>query len=370
MKALITGGAGFVGSHLSEELLADGHRVIVLDDLSTGNISNVVHLLDDPRFELVQGSVLDRPLLDELVSRVDTVFHLAASVGVDLILDRPLDCYRNNVHGTERVLESALRYDATVLLASTSEVYGKNVSDALSEDDDRILGSPLKSRWSYATAKAVDELYAYCFWKYEGLRTVIVRLFNTVGPRQTGRYGMVIPRFATQAVRGEPISVYGDGQQTRCFAYVGDIVPALVRLVETEEAYGKAFNLGSSRETSILDLAQLVAETAGSAGGVEYVPYDMAYSDGFEDMQRRVPDTSLARRVVGFEAKVPLEEIVERVVIDREAALRREPIRPTPIGVAVDHVDRVAVTDGVDRVRRAVTSAFVADRVQALPERP
>lgn len=345
MDALITGGAGFIGSHLSEELLGAGHRVFALDDLSTGRLANVEHLLDDPRFEFAQGSVLDAELVDQLVSRCDRVFHLAASVGVRLILDNPLECYKNNVDGTERVLEAAQRYDARVLLASTSEVYGKNTSDALAEDDDRVMGSPLRTRWSYASAKAVDELYAYCYWRHKGLRAVIVRLFNTVGPRQTGRYGMVIPRFAEQALRGQPITVYGDGAQTRCFAYVGDIVPALAKLIDLESAYGKAFNLGSREETSIAELARVVARVAGSSAGVDHIPYSEAYGDGFEDMRRRVPDTTLAREAIGFEPAVGLVEIVERVVAERRAELETETLELAGSGAASRGVLRPHATE-------------------------
>jgi UDP-glucose 4-epimerase len=229
MKALITGGAGFIGSHLADRLLADGHQVVVLDDLSTGRYENIQHLLGRPDFEFVLGSILNADLVDDCVARCDTVFHLAAAVGVQLIVEKPLESLATNIRGSEIVFEKAHKYNTRILVTSTSEIYGKNTSDRLGEDDDRILGSPLKSRWSYSEAKAIDEILAYTYWRQKGLRSVIVRLFNTVGPRQTGHYGMVIPRFVNQALRDEPLTVYGDGTQQRCFCYVGDIVEALVR---------------------------------------------------------------------------------------------------------------------------------------------
>lgn len=317
---LITGGAGFIGSHLAERLVGDGHQVVVVDDLSTGRRDNIAHLVDDGAVELVQGSILDRELMDRLIGGCELVFHLAAAVGVRLIVDNPLLGLSTNIHGTEVVLDSAWRNGARVLLASTSEVYGKNTADALSEDDDRILGSPLKSRWSYAEAKAVDESLAFTYWQQRGVAAVIVRLFNTVGPRQTGRYGMVIPRFVEQALRDEPLTVYGDGRQTRCFCHVGDVVDALVALVGHPDASGKVFNLGRPDEVSIRELAERVIALTGSRSQIRHVPYQEAYGEGFEDMQRRVPDISRARALVGFDPQVGLDEILSMVIDERRAA--------------------------------------------------
>ncbi len=317
MKALITGGAGFIGSHLADRLLADGHQVVVLDDLSTGRYENIEHLLGRPDFEFVLGSILNADLLDDCVARCDTVFHLAAAVGVQLIVEKPLESLATNIRGSELVFEKAHKYDTRILVASTSEIYGKNTSDRLGEDDDRILGSPLKSRWSYSEAKAIDEILAYTYWRQKGLRSVIVRLFNTVGPRQTGHYGMVIPRFVNQALRDEPLTVYGDGTQQRCFCYVGDIVDALTRLVDTEEAYGQVFNLGGSEEVSIMTLAERVIARTGSQSSIRVIPYDEAYEAGFEDMERRVPNTDRAAAAVSFKQTLDLDGIIDSVVEDQ-----------------------------------------------------
>lgn len=317
MKALITGGAGFIGSHLADRLLADGHQVVVLDDLSTGRYENIEHLLGRPDFEFVLGSILNADLLDDCVARCDTVFHLAAAVGVQLIVEKPLESLATNIRGSELVFEKAHKYDTRILVASTSEIYGKNTSDRLGEDDDRILGSPLKSRWSYSEAKAIDEILAYTYWRQKGLRSVIVRLFNTVGPRQTGHYGMVIPRFVNQALRGEPVTVYGDGSQQRCFCFVGDIVDALTKLIDTEEAYGQVFNLGGSEEVSIMTLAERVIARTGSQSSIRVIPYDEAYEAGFEDMERRVPNTDRAAAAVGFTQTLDLDGIIDSVVEDQ-----------------------------------------------------
>ena len=317
MKALITGGAGFIGSHLADRLLADGHQVVVLDDLSTGRYENIEHLLGRPDFEFVLGSILNADLLDDCVARCDTVFHLAAAVGVQLIVEKPLESLATNIRGSELVFEKAHKYNTRILVASTSEIYGKNTSDRLGEEDDRILGSPLKSRWSYSEAKAIDEILAYTYWRQKGLRSVIVRLFNTVGPRQTGHYGMVIPRFVNHALRDEPLTVYGDGTQQRCFCYVGDIVDALVKLIETEEAYGQVFNLGGSEEVSIMTLAERVIARAGSSSTIRVIPYDEAYEAGFEDMERRVPNTDRAAATVGFRQTLDLDGIIDSVVEDQ-----------------------------------------------------
>jgi len=317
MKALITGGAGFIGSHLADRLLADGHQVVVLDDLSTGRYENVQHLLGRPDFEFVLGSILNADLLDDCVARCDTVFHLAAAVGVQLIVEKPLESLATNIRGSELVFEKAHKYNTRILTTSTSEIYGKNTSDRLGEDDDRILGSPLKSRWSYSEAKAIDEILAYTYWRQKGLRSVIVRLFNTVGPRQTGHYGMVIPRFVNQALRDEPLTVYGDGTQQRCFCYVGDIVDALVKLIVSEPAYGQVFNLGGNEEVSIMTLAERVIERAGSRSTIRVIPYDEAYEAGFEDMARRVPNTDRAAAAVGFAPTLDLDGIIDSVVEDQ-----------------------------------------------------
>jgi len=246
------------------------------------------------------------------------IYHLAAAVGVNLIVERPLESLMTNIRGTETVVEKAHKYGKRILVTSTSEIYGKNTSDSLSEDDDRILGSPLKSRWSYSEAKAIDEILAYTYWREKGLETVIVRLFNTVGPRQTGSYGMVVPRFVSQALRNEPITVFGDGTQTRCFCYVGDVVTGLVALSEHPEAFGKVFNLGGVEEVSISDLARRIIERSGSASEVEFVPYDVAYEEGFEDMERRVPNNARARDLVGFAPTATLDDIIDRVIVDQK----------------------------------------------------
>ncbi len=317
MKALITGGAGFIGSHLADALLARGDTVIALDNLSTGSHNNIEHLLGRKDFEFVLGSILNADLMDDLMARADAVFHLAAAVGVNLIVEKPLESLATNIRGSEIVFEKAHKYGTRTLVTSTSEIYGKNTSDRLQEEDDRILGSPLKSRWSYSEAKAIDEILAYTYWKEKGLETVIVRLFNTVGPRQTGHYGMVIPRFVNQAVRGEPVTVYGDGSQTRCFCYVGDVVGALIRLMEEPEAYGKVFNVGGTQEISISELAQKVIEHSDSSSKVRYLTYEEAYEEGFEDMQRRVPDISRVRNLIDFEPTLSVDDIV-RLVIDEQ----------------------------------------------------
>jgi UDP-glucose 4-epimerase len=319
MRALITGGAGFIGSHLADRLLERGDQVVLLDDLSTGRLANIEHLDGRSDAEFVLGSILNADLVDHVVSRVDTVFHLAAAVGVNLIVEKPLESMITNIRGTETVVEKAHKYSKRILVMSTSEIYGKNTSDSLSEDDDRILGSPLKSRWSYSEAKAIDEILAYTYWREKGLETVIIRLFNTVGPRQTGSYGMVVPRFVGQALRNQPVTIFGDGSQTRCFCHVSDVVGALVSLSEHPDAFGKVFNLGGAEEISIGDLAERIIELVGSQSELEYIPYDDAYEEGFEDMARRVPNTTRANRLVGFEPSVGLDEIIHSVIADQRA---------------------------------------------------
>lgn len=310
MRSAVTGGAGFIGSHLVEHLLARGDEVVVLDDLSTGSLDNLGALLADPRVEFIHGSVLDRLVVERVAGATDRVFHLAAAVGVKLIIERPLSSLRTNVRGTENVLEAVHQTGSALLLASTSEVYGKNEADSLSEDADRILGSPFVSRWSYAAAKGIDESFAHGYWREHGTHVTTVRLFNTVGPRQTGRYGMVLPNFVSQALHGDPLTVFGDGLQTRCFSAVGDIVPAMVRLAEEPRAVGRAVNLGGAHEMRIIDLARRVIQVLGSSSGIEFVPYERAYGEGYEDMRRRVPDNSLARVLAGFDPATRLDDMI------------------------------------------------------------
>ncbi|MGH3771973.1 MAG: NAD-dependent epimerase/dehydratase family protein [Pseudonocardiaceae bacterium] len=313
MRSVVTGGAGFIGSHLVEHLLAAGDDVVVLDDLSTGTLDNLQTVALHPRLSFLRGSVLDRALVENTIAGCDRVFHLAAAVGVRVIVEEPLKSLRVNLHGTENVLDAALGAGARVLLASTSEIYGKNTADRLSEDADRILGSPLVSRWTYAAAKGIDEALAHAYWRERGLRAAIVRLFNTVGPRQTGRYGMVVPTLVGQALRGEPLTVFGDGTQTRCFSYVADIVPAITALAEHPAALGRAVNLGGATEISIGALARRTVELLNSPSEILLVPYEQAYGEGFEDMRRRVPDNTLAGELVGFSPKTTVDDIIRRV---------------------------------------------------------
>lgn len=314
MKILVTGGAGFIGSHLTEDLLRRDNQVIVIDNLSTGRYENIEHLLDNKDFEFVEGNILDVTLVDKLVEKVDHIFHLAAAVGVDLIVKKPLESLTTNIKGSEIVLEGALRYRKKILITSTSEIYGKNVNGPLKEDDDRILGSPLKTRWSYSTAKAVDEMLAHIYYKEKKLPTIIVRLFNTVGPRQTGAYGMVMPRFIEQALKNEPLSVYGSGKQSRCFLHVRDVVSALIKLTEELQASGEVFNIGSQEEISIEQLAKYIINLTKSSSKIEYIPYEQAYEEGFEDMQRRIPDISKIRKFIGFEPTYTLSEIIKDTI--------------------------------------------------------
>ncbi len=317
MKALITGGAGFIGSHLTDYLISRGWQVVILDDLSTGRMDNLAHALNGPHAEAVEfvpGSVTDAALVQQLTEGVDVIFHLAAAVGVFTIQTRTLDSMRVNLHGTEIVLDAAQRAGTRLLLASTSEVYGKNTTIGLTEDADRIIGSPLKSRWSYAEAKAIDETLAHQYVVHNGLRAVIVRLFNTAGPRQTGRYGMVLPRFVKQALAAESLTVYGNGEQTRCFAHVSDVVPALVKLVDTPAASGEVFNLGNPEQISINGLAARVIERTGSSSDIVQVPYETAYGAGYEDMQRRVPNCDRAHDLIGYKPEHHLDDIIDSVV--------------------------------------------------------
>ncbi len=319
MRAFVTGAAGFIGSHLCQALLSAGHEVAGLDDLSTGRLGNLSDVTGHPRFRLIEGSVLDETAVDELTDGAGWVFHLAAAVGAFVIRDRTLDSMRTNLHGTENVVAASHRHGARLLVASTSEIYGKNTKIGLREDDDRVIGSPLKSRWSYAEAKAIDESLVEAYVRERGLRATIVRLFNTVGPRQTGRYGMVIPRFVQQALRGDPLTVFGTGEQVRCFCHVLDVVPALIGLVAADSACGRAVNLGSTEQVSIEGLARRVIAATGSASEIKRISYLDAYGAGYEDMQRRVPDCTLASDLVGFRARRSLDEIIQAVMSDQAA---------------------------------------------------
>ncbi len=325
MKAFITGGAGFIGSHLAEKLLQGGNQVIVLDDLSTGRHENIVHLAENSNFQLVVGSILDEFLVDKFVERCDVIFHLAAAVGVELVVRNPWESLITNIKGSEIVLQMAYRYQKKVFITSSSEIYGKNAGGPLKEEDDRILGSPLKSRWAYSTSKAVDEILSYLYWKEKNLPTIIVRLFNTVGPRQTGAYGMVIPKFICQALKGEPITIHGDGRQTRCFLHVNDAVDAFINLMEHPKAIGNVFNIGSQEEISIQDLSKKVIQMTGSTSRIAYIPYHQAYEEGFEEMYRRVPDTTKAKNLIGFTPTIDLEGILRDVIKFYRETLRFQP---------------------------------------------
>ncbi len=314
MRYLVTGGAGFIGSHLAEALLAEGHEVVALDDLSTGSAENVAGIRSNPRFRLVVDTIFSAPLAAELIDGVDAVFHLAASVGVFRIVESPVRTIETNIRGTEIVLSNAARKGRPVLVASSSEVYGKANKVPFSEEDDCVLGPSSKSRWAYAASKLVDEFLALSYHRERKLPAVVARLFNTVGPRQTGRYGMVLPRFVRQALEGGPITVFGDGKQSRCFCWVGDVVGALLRLSREPAAAGQVFNLGGDREISVEDLARLVRDRANPQARLEHVPYDRAYEAGFEDMRRRVPDLSKARSLIGYRPTLGIEEIVDRVI--------------------------------------------------------
>jgi UDP-glucose 4-epimerase len=312
MKVLVTGGAGFIGSHLSESLLVRGADVVALDDLSTGSVRNIFTFLDDPAYQLVDGSVLDRDLVHDLVDSSDVVVHLASAVGVGLILERPLESMRTIVHGTETVLDAVRHRGIKVLLASTSEVYGKNIG-LLNEDADRVLGPTTRSRWAYATAKALDEMLAFAYWREHHVPAVVMRLFNVVGPRQTGGYGMVVPRLVSEALLGNDLVVYGDGEQTRCFCHVADAVRAILALMDEDAAVGDVFNVGSREEVSIIELANLVAEMTNARGSVILRPYDEVFSDQYEDMRRRVPDTSKITELVGWRPRHSLRSIIADV---------------------------------------------------------
>jgi UDP-glucose 4-epimerase len=312
--ALITGGAGFIGSHLSDALLDGGHQVLVLDNLSTGSMENIAHLKGRPGFEYFIDSVENEGLLAELIDRGDVVFHFAAAVGVKLIVEQPVYTIETNVHGTEVVLKHANKKKKLVVIASTSEVYGKSEAVPFREDSDLVMGPTPKHRWAYACSKAIDEFLALAYWKERKLPVIIVRFFNTVGPRQSGQYGMVIPNFVRQALAGEPITVFGDGTQSRAFTHVHDVVGALLKLVVEPKAIGQVINIGNTEEVTIHKLAERVRQMTGSSSPIKLVPYDEAYESGFEDMPRRVPDLSKAAKMIGYEPKLGLDDILSQVI--------------------------------------------------------
>ncbi|MHB1783931.1 MAG: GDP-mannose 4,6-dehydratase [Acidimicrobiales bacterium] len=320
-RYLVTGGAGFIGSHLAEALLAGGHEVVALDNLSTGRLENLATVIDHPAFSFIQGSVLDELAVDQAVRGSDVVVHLAAAVGVKLIVEQPLYSLTTNIKGAINILDAAHRYRCKTMMTSTSEIYGKNGTGPLDEKADRILGSPAVARWAYSTSKAVDEILAYAYHRERGLPTIVIRLFNTVGPRQSAAYGMVIPRLVRQALAGEPLTVYGDGTQTRCFCHVADAVDGLLRLLGEPRAVGEVFNVGSTEEISIDQLARRVLQATGSHSRVVHVPYDVAYETGFEDMSRRVPDISKMTALTGWVAKHLLDDVLEDVVEEVRAAV-------------------------------------------------
>ncbi|MBN1512881.1 MAG: GDP-mannose 4,6-dehydratase [Phycisphaerae bacterium] len=323
MKALITGGAGFIGSHLAERLLAQGHQVVVIDDLSTGNLRNLANVLDNPSLEFVYDSVRNVETMHLLIRECDRVYHLAAAVGVQLIVDRPVHTIETNIHGTEVVLATANKFRKPVLLASTSEVYGKSEAVPFREDDDTVLGSTRFSRWAYACSKAIDEFLGLAYWQQYGLPVVVVRLFNTVGPRQTGMYGMVIPRFVERALRHEPLMIYGTGKQTRCFCYVGDTVDGIIALMDNPKAPGRVYNLGSVEEISIDALADRIISKAKSTSQKAYISYEEAYGRPFDDMMRRVPCIERAAELVGFNPRTSLDETLDHIVHDIRARTER-----------------------------------------------
>lgn len=303
-----------MGSHLAEVLLKQGDEVWAVDDLSTGSIDNLDHLKANPKFHYQVETILDVPRLAELVDRVDAIFHMAAAVGVRLIVESPVRTIETNIRGTENVLDLAAKKKKLVIIPSTSEVYGKSNKVPFGEDDDLVLGPTIKGRWSYACSKAIDEFLALAYWKEKKLPVIVVRLFNTVGPRQTGRYGMVLPNFVRQALTGQPLTVYGTGKQTRCFGYVGDVVGALARLMRTPEAIGNVFNVGSNEEVTIKELAQRVIKLTGSKSKIQFIPYDQAYEEGFEDMLRRVPSLAKIKKFIGYAPTTKLDQIIHSVV--------------------------------------------------------
>ena len=316
MRFLVTGGAGFIGSHLTDRLLADRYQVKVLDDSSTGRLENINQYKSNSNFEFVDGSVLNQGLLESIVKDVDYIFHLAAAVGVFNIVNHPLASLVTNIRGTENILEAALKNNTPVFLSSSSEVYGKNTSDSLKESDDRILGSPTTLRWSYSEAKAIDETLAFAYWTEKKLPTRIVRFFNTVGPRQVGAYGMVIPRFVSMALMNEPITIYGNGKQTRCFGHVHDVIDAVISVAFSNKTIGKVINIGNNFEISMNDLAKKIIKETNSKSEIKYIPYSEAYGDGFEDMERRVPNIDLIKSLTGWQPKRDLTQIIKDVAED------------------------------------------------------
>ena len=319
MRYLVTGGAGFIGSHICDALIQRGDSVVVLDDLSTGNKKNIELLISNPAFKLVKGSILDTSAVESAVKSVDHVLHFAAAVGVFTIVDKPLESLMTNIRGTENILEAAHMHGKEVLIASSSEVYGKNVGGALHEESDRIVGSPLKSRWSYSEAKAIDESMAYFFYQEKKLAVRLVRFFNTVGPRQVGHYGMVVPRFVSAALKNEPLTVYGTGSQSRCFCHVYDAVAGVLAVIDSNATLGEVFNIGNDEEITIENLAHEVIELTGSRSTIEKVLYEKAYAPGFEDMQRRVPDIGKIKRVVGWTPKLSLDSIISDIATHLKA---------------------------------------------------
>lgn len=321
MKGLITGGAGFIGSHLAERLLEDGHKVSVIDNLSTGSLKNIESFKNNSGFDFIEGDIRDAELMESLTEQCDIVFHLAAAVGVKLIADKPVHTIETNIDGTEKVLEAANKFCRKILIASSSEVYGKNETMPFSEDDDIVLGSTRMSRWSYACSKAIDEFLGLAFHQQYGLGVVIGRFFNTIGPRQTGQYGMVVPRFIQQALKNEPLSIYGTGQQRRCFCYVEDLIDAVTGLMNCEEAAGKVYNIGSNEEIAIEALADKIIEMTGSKSKKEFIPYEKAYGKPIEDMMRRVPNLERIKKTTGWKPKTSLDEILQ-VTIENSKQLK------------------------------------------------
>ncbi|MBC7254995.1 MAG: GDP-mannose 4,6-dehydratase [Chloroflexi bacterium] len=327
MRALITGGCGFIGSHLAEALLARGDEVTVIDDLSTGQFENIAHLVGRPGFRFAIETILNETVMDRLVSECDIIYHLAAAVGVELIVSDPVRVIETNIKGTDAVLRIGARYRKKVLLASSSEVYGKSEEVPFREDADRLLGPTTRSRWSYACSKAMDEFLALAYFRRYALPVVIMRFFNTIGPRQTGRYGMVVPRFVRQALLNQPITVYGDGQQSRCFTSVKDVVRAVIGLADSPQAVGQVFNIGSQEEVTIEALARRTIALTNSRSEIVFIPYDQAYEQGFEDMRRRVPDISRIKSVIGWEPQIGLDGILREVIADMRQRLARESLQ-------------------------------------------
>ena len=330
MKVLITGGAGFIGSHLAEQYVKRGDDVHIIDDLSTGSMENIAPLQSHSNFHYYLDTVMNQRLTAELVDLCDVVFHLAAAVGVKLIVESPVRTIETNIGGTEVVLQQCAKKQKRVLVASTSEVYGKRTQIPFGEDDDLIIGATNKGRWSYACSKAIDEFLAIAYWKEKHVPTVVVRLFNTVGPRQTGRYGMVIPNFVEQALQGQPLTVYGDGEQSRCFTHVSDVVGALMKLVEHSSAVGEVYNVGSTQEVTILRLAERIKELTGSDSAIKFLSYSQAYEEGFEDMQRRVPDIGKINRLIGYQPSFTLDEILQSVIAYHQAKRSHSHGTPAP----------------------------------------